>query len=82
MKIFKSKAFFLKSLLLHIFLIFVIAFVSISFWENPVFDAITNYTLDNSKSDDNISLVIIDIKLPFSFDSSFAGANFLNALKT
>ena len=62
MKIFKSKAFFLKSLLLHIFLIFVIAFVSISFWENPVFDAITNYTLDNSKSDDNISLVIIDNK--------------------
>ena len=62
MKIFKGRAFFLKSLLFQIFLIFVISFVSISFWENPVFDTITNYTLKAFKSDDSISLVMIDNK--------------------
>ncbi len=61
MKIFKGKAFFFKSILLHIFLTFIIALVSICYWENPVYDTFINSTT-NSNGSENISLVVIDDK--------------------
>ncbi len=62
MKIFKGKAFFFKSILLHIFLVLVISFVSITFWENPLFDAIVNSSSATVEGSKDISLVIIDNK--------------------
>lgn len=62
MKIFKGKAFFFKSILLHIFLVLVISFVSICFWENPVYDMLVKASSSNSIGSDEISLVVIDNK--------------------
>lgn len=62
MKIFKGKAFFFKSILLHLFLVLVIAFVSINFWENPIYDAIINSSPATVQGSKDISLVIIDNK--------------------
>ena len=62
MKIFKGKAFFVKSFLLHIFLVAIIAFVSINFWENPIYDMMTNLTHATMKGSDDIALVMIDNK--------------------
>lgn len=62
MKIFKGKGFFLKSILLHIFLVLVISFVSVIFWEKPVFDAIINASTSTTTGSDEVSLVIIDNK--------------------
>lgn len=62
MKIFKGKAFFFKSILLHIFLVLVISFVSITFWENPLFDAIVNSSPATVEGSKDISLIIIDNK--------------------
>lgn len=62
MKIFKGKAFFFKSILLHIFLVLIISFVSITFWENPLFDAIVNTSSATVEGSKNISLIIIDNK--------------------
>ena len=62
MKIFKGKAFFFKSVLLHIFLVLVIAFVSLNFWENPIFDTIVNSSSATVEGSKDISLVIIDNK--------------------
>jgi adenylate cyclase len=66
MKIFKGKAFFFKSILLHLFLIFIISIVSICFWENPISDAIINSLTKNVSGSDEISLIMIDNK---SFES-------------
>lgn len=60
MKIFKGKAFFFKSILLYLFIISVIALVSIIFWENPINDTLTKITSSNSSASDDISLVVID----------------------
>lgn len=62
MKIFKGKAFFFKSILLHIFLVFIISFVSITFWENPISDAIINSSSNTVETSKDVSLVIIDNK--------------------
>lgn len=62
MKIFKGKTFFIRSILLHIFLVIVIAFVSINFWENPVYDAIINSSSATVEGSKDISLIVIDNK--------------------
>ena len=62
MKIFKGKAFFFKSILLHIFLVLIISFVSITFWENPISDAIINSSSNTVETSKDVSLVIIDNK--------------------
>ena len=62
MKIFKGKIFFIRSILLHIFLVLVIAFVSINFWENPVYDAIINSSSATVEGSKDISLIVIDNK--------------------
>ena len=62
MKIFKGKAFFFKSILLHILLVLVISFVSINFWENPINDAIINSSSATVETSKDVSLVIIDNK--------------------
>ena len=62
MKIFKGKTFFIRSILLHVFLVIVIAFVSINFWENPVYDAIINSSSATVEGSKDISLIVIDNK--------------------
>ncbi len=62
MKIFKGKAFFFKSILLHIFLVLVIAFVSINFWENPIYDTIVNASSSTVNGSEDVVLVMIDNK--------------------
>lgn len=62
MKIFKGKAFFFKSIFIHIFLVLIIAFVSINFWENPVYDVMVNSSKATVEGSKDISLVIIDNK--------------------
>lgn len=60
MKIFKGKAFFIKSFLLHIFLVAIIAFVSINFWENSIYDTFIKKSSATTQGSDAISLVVID----------------------
>lgn len=60
MKLFKGKAFFFKSIFLHIFLVIIIAFVSVTFWENPIYDTIINSSSATVEGSKDISLVIID----------------------
>ena len=60
MKIFKGKAFFIKSILLHLFLVIVIAFVSINFWENSIYDIFIKKSNSNIQTSNDISLVVID----------------------
>ncbi len=62
MKIFKGKAFFLKTIFFHIFLVLIIAFVSLNFWENPIYDTILNSTNATVSGSDEISLIVIDDK--------------------
>ncbi len=62
MKIFKGKAFFFKSILLHAFLVLIIAFVSVNFWEKPIYDTIVNSSAAKISGSKEISLVIIDNK--------------------
>lgn len=63
MKIFKGKAFYIKSILLHIFLIFVISLVSITFWENAFYDLFTkNVSKSGNIGSKNIELIMIDDK--------------------
>jgi adenylate cyclase len=62
MKIFKGKAFFFKSIFVHIFLVLIIAFVSINFWENPIFDTIVNNSSATVEGSKDINLVMIDNK--------------------
>lgn len=62
MKIFKGKAFFIKSIFVHIFLVLIIAFISINLWESPIYDTMTNLTDSTMKGSDEISLIIIDNK--------------------
>ena len=62
MKIFKGKAFFLKTIFFHIFLVFIIAFVSLNFWENPIYDTIVNSANATVSGSDEISLIVIDDK--------------------
>lgn len=62
MKIFKGKAFFFKSILLHIFLVLIISFVSITFWENSIFDTVVNSSSATVNGSKDISLIIIDNK--------------------
>ena len=62
MKIFKIKGFFLKSILLHLFLVAIIAFVSVNFWENPIYDTIINSVNATMNGSKDIALVIIDNK--------------------
>ena len=63
MKILKGKAFFFKSALIYIFLVFVISCVSVIFWENPVYDLITkNIVETQSYGSEQIELVIVDNK--------------------
>ncbi len=63
MKIFKGKAFFFKSILLHIFLVSIIALISITFWENPVYDFFVHSVVNRGQhGSNNIQLVMIDNK--------------------
>lgn len=62
MKIFKIKGFFLKTILLHLFLVIIIAFVSVNFWENPIYDTIINSANATMQGSKDISLIIIDDK--------------------
>ena len=62
MKIFKGKTFFIKSIFLHIFLVFIIAFISINFWGNPIYDMIINSTFAIKEGSKDISLIVIDNK--------------------
>ena len=62
MKLFKGKSFFLKTIFFHIFLVIVIAFVSINFWENPIYDTFINYNNATVTGSDEISLIVIDDK--------------------
>ncbi len=62
MKIFKGKTFFLKTIFFHIFLVLIIAFVSLNFWENPIYDTIINSVNANQHGSDEISLIVIDDK--------------------
>ena len=62
MKIFKGKTFFIKSIFVHIFLVLIIAFISINLWESPIYDTMTNLTGSTTKGSDEISLIIIDNK--------------------
>ena len=63
MKIFKGKAFFFKSVLIYIFLVFVISCVSVIFWENPIYDLITkNIVKTQQHGSEQIELVMIDDK--------------------
>lgn len=62
MKLFRGKTFFLKTILLHILLVFIISFVSINFWENPVYDIIINAVNALKHGSDDIVLIVIDNK--------------------
>ena len=62
MKLFKGKTFFLKSILFHIFLVFLISFVSIYFWEKPIYDAMINASPATIHGSEEISLIVIDDK--------------------
>ena len=62
MKIFKGKAFFLKTIFFHIFLVLIIAFVSLNFWENPIYDTLVNKINAIQTGSDEISLIVIDDK--------------------
>lgn len=62
MKIFKGKAFFFKSIFIHIFLVLVISFVSICFWENPISDLIINNIPATKYGSDDVVLVMVDDK--------------------
>ena len=62
MKLFKGKAFFLKTILFHIFLVLIISFVSLNFWENPIYDTIVNSANATVTGSDEISLIVIDDK--------------------
>ena len=62
MKIFKGKSFFFKSILLHIFLVCIISFISINFWENPIYDTIVNSSSSTIEGSKDITLVMIDNK--------------------
>lgn len=62
MKIFKGKIFFIRAALLHIILVFIIGFISINFWENPIYDAIINSTSATVDGSKDISLIVIDNK--------------------
>ncbi len=63
MKIFKGKAFFFKSVLIYIFLVFVISCVSVIFWENPTCDfIIKNIVKAKPHGSGQIELVMIDNK--------------------
>lgn len=62
MKIFKGKTFFFKSILFHLFLVLIIAFVSLNFWENPIYDTIVNSSSATVNGSKDISLIIIDNK--------------------
>ena len=62
MKIFKGKAFFFKTIFFHIFLVLIIAFVSLNFWENPIYDTIVNSANATMTGSDSISLIVIDDK--------------------
>ena len=60
MKIFKGKGFFLKTIFIHIFLVIVIAFISLLFWENPIYDLFIKISPATHNASDEISLVVID----------------------
>lgn len=62
MKIFKGKAFFFKSIIFQIFLVLIISFVSINFWENPIYDTFINSSSSLKYGSDEISLIMIDNK--------------------
>ena len=62
MNIFKGKAAFLRTILFHIFLVLIIAFVSLNFWENPIYDTIVNKANATMTGSDDISLIVIDDK--------------------
>ncbi len=62
MKLLKGKAFFIKSILIHLFLVLIIAFISINFWENSIYDTIINSSTSPARAYDEISLIIIDNK--------------------
>lgn len=60
MKLFKGKAFFIKTIFIHIFLVFIIAFVSLTFWEKPIYDMLLKTTHATHYGSNDISLVVID----------------------
>ncbi len=62
MKIFKGKSFFFKTVLIQFFLVLVISFVSIVFWENPISDTIINNIPATKTGSNDINLVMIDDK--------------------
>ena len=62
MKIFKGKAFFFKTIIFQLFLILIISYVSLSFWENPVYDTMINLANAKTGGSEDITLIIIDDK--------------------
>lgn len=62
MKIFKGKSFFFKTVLFQVFLICVISFISINFWENPIYDMFVKTSVATTHGSDDIALVMIDNK--------------------
>lgn len=63
MKIFKGKAFFLKSILLHLLLVIVISLISITFWENSFYDFFTkSISQTENLGTKKIELIMIDDK--------------------
>lgn len=62
MKIFKGKAFFFKTILLQIFLIALISFISITFWENSIYDIFIQNSKATVESTDDTILIMVDNK--------------------
>ncbi|MBO6088183.1 adenylate/guanylate cyclase domain-containing protein [bacterium] len=62
MKIFKGKAFFFKSIIFQIFLVLIIAVVSVNFWEDRMYDVMVNKSSSLRQGSDEIALIVIDNK--------------------
>lgn len=62
MKIFKGKSFFFKSILFHIFLVVVIIFISVNFWEDRIYDVMIKKLTVLQHGSDEVALIVIDNK--------------------
>lgn len=62
MKIFKGKSFFFKSILIHIFLVTIVAIVSICFWEKSFYNLIVRNLAKPVSDNSQTVLVMIDDK--------------------
>lgn len=62
MKIFKGKSFFFKSILIHVFLVSVVALVSIFFWEKSFYNVIVRSFAEPIADKSDVVLLMIDDK--------------------